>query len=817
MEIEESTVDDKSSDVIKKENEFEFDVQKARKDASPHIEVNSDLQIKDDNTTPESSFKKPCFETFRKPQRKTTTDIKPDDEVQDMMDDKSKNNLRITDNQYNIITDTPEESVKTKKVVGKPFQTPAEQLKDKSVPIPYKEPKWSGLPIQEYMLEVLKNGVIVGNIKLDVPFLVVGRSAGTHIPMEHPSISRFHCVIQYCLEGSDDHPRGFYAYDLASSHGSFLNRNRMKPHTYYHLRVGHLLKFGGSSRMFVLQGPEEDQEPESELSVTELMALAKEKKEKMEKLEFEENEKDDRDEINILKGSKDEKKSKAESDGINWGMAEDAVDEDEDEDEYDGENPFAALNEELYLDDPKKTLRGWYEREGYDLPNYEISDISNGHYKCKVDLPVEGPGGGPLIAQVEHKGKKKDAVVQCALEACRILDRKGVLRQAKHESREKKKKDWAENDYYDSDEDEFLDRTGDIEKKRIKRMKETSVGGPGVPDTETYQSLIAKYNKVIEELCDVENNLAEAERLKAISEKTEVDDDDVEGYMKKLKTQVPDKHKRVAWKFRMVELRKEEARLRKLVNVARPLGVLELKIYNNSIETVKNVDPTKNKVSKIYKGSSSFESNKTPKVFQGVHKAFLEEEPENKVRLSRLDDNTPMPESLPYKGSEAIPLKIKKISSEDTKPVLPEEVLKAQEKISEQLSKTAEPIEKTENKNKEKMLAQLKANQCFWKQGLEKAAVNSWKKGLENSTTNGQQKEKYIIPEKKLSLSLSLSSEPTHPSIPNIHDNVLGGSTLKRSYEELQNRTKCDVAVTSHSVSPEVVTKNLDLAPKLEF
>merc|ERR1712179_302324 len=171
---------------------------------------------------------------------------------------------------------------------------------------------------------------------------VVGRSAGTHIPMEHPSISRFHCVIQYCLEGSDDHPRGFYAYDLASSHGSFLNRNRMKPHTYYHLRVGHLLKFGGSSRMFVLQGPEEDQEPESELSVTELMALAKEKKEKMEKLEFEENEKDDRDEINILKGSKDEKKSKAESDGINWGMAEDAVDEDEDEDEYDGENPFAA-------------------------------------------------------------------------------------------------------------------------------------------------------------------------------------------------------------------------------------------------------------------------------------------------------------------------------------------------------------------------------------------------------------------------------------------------------------------------------------------
>ena len=41
------------------------------------------------------------------------------------------------------------------------------------------------------------------------------------------------------------------------------------------------------------------------------------------------------------------------------------------------------------------------------------------------------------------------------------------------ESRKRKKKDWADNDFYDSDEDTFLDRTGDIEKKREKRMKQT--------------------------------------------------------------------------------------------------------------------------------------------------------------------------------------------------------------------------------------------------------------------------------------------------------------------------------------------------------
>ena len=48
------------------------------------------------------------------------------------------------------------------------------------------------------------------------------------------------------------------------------------------------------------------------------------------------------------------------------------------------------------------------------------------------------------------------------------------------ESREKKAKNWAANDFYDSDDDEFLDRTGDIEKKRQQRMKrvgKTEEGG----------------------------------------------------------------------------------------------------------------------------------------------------------------------------------------------------------------------------------------------------------------------------------------------------------------------------------------------------
>lgn len=55
------------------------------------------------------------------------------------------------------------------------------------------------------------------------------------------------------------------------------------------------------------------------------------------------------------------------------------------------------------------------------------------------------------------------------------------------ESRRRKTRNWEEEDYYDSDEDNFLDRTGTVERKREQRMKQA---GKLEETVETYNSLV---------------------------------------------------------------------------------------------------------------------------------------------------------------------------------------------------------------------------------------------------------------------------------------------------------------------------------------
>ena len=77
-----------------------------------------------------------------------------------------------------------------------------------------------------------------------------------------------------------------------------------------------------------------------------------------------------------------------------------------------------------------------FQKEGFDEPEYKTEEKGYAKFRCTLELPVDDEATGrPLVAEAEVSGKKKEAVAACAMEACRLLDKAGVLRSS-HSSHE---------------------------------------------------------------------------------------------------------------------------------------------------------------------------------------------------------------------------------------------------------------------------------------------------------------------------------------------------------------------------------------------
>ena len=54
----------------------------------------------------------------------------------------------------------------------------------------------------------------------------VGRLPICDVPFEHPSLSRYHAILQFKSTPSPEKPVGFYLYDLDSTHGTQHNKQK---------------------------------------------------------------------------------------------------------------------------------------------------------------------------------------------------------------------------------------------------------------------------------------------------------------------------------------------------------------------------------------------------------------------------------------------------------------------------------------------------------------------------------------------------------------------------------------------------------------
>lgn len=130
-----------------------------------------------------------------------------------------------------------EDGFKVPDFLPKPQQKPEERPAEPD--LPYKLPKWSGsLPEENYLFEILKSGVIIDRVEdlHSKAYWMIGRlpvGSGIDISAAHPTVSRFHAVLQYkgvwlkdpkSSHESDDESSqqgGWYIYDL----GECKNQN----------------------------------------------------------------------------------------------------------------------------------------------------------------------------------------------------------------------------------------------------------------------------------------------------------------------------------------------------------------------------------------------------------------------------------------------------------------------------------------------------------------------------------------------------------------------------------------------------------------
>ncbi|KAL4378097.1 hypothetical protein GQ457_02G006100 [Hibiscus cannabinus] len=406
-------------------------------------------------------------------------------------------------------------------------------LNSKQSSVPYTIPQWSGPPCHHFFLEVLKDGCIVDQFKVyEKGAYMFGRVDLCDFVLEHPTISRFHAVLQFRSSGEA------YLYDLGSTHGTSVNKNQVTKRTYVDLHVGDVLRFGHSTRLYIFQGPAELMPPEKDLKVI------REAKIREEMLDREASLRRARAEASI-------------SDGISWGMGEDAIEEAEDDaDEVTWQTYKGQLTEKQEKTRDKiikRTEKIAHMKKEIDA--IRAKDIAQGGLT---------QGQQTQIARNEQRMTQILEELESLEETLNDSIRESIGARAGKISRGKRK-GGPENDEEDlsSDDDDFYDRTK--KKPTVQKVGETQ-------SIETADSLLDKRDAITKEIEDKKELLLSEKNTMAseIGLETEAGDA-LDAYMSGLSSQLV-LDRTVQLEKEVSALQSELDRISYLLKIADPTG-----------------------------------------------------------------------------------------------------------------------------------------------------------------------------------------------------------------------------------------------------
>lgn len=407
---------------------------------------------------------------------------------------------------------------------------------------PYQIPAWSEPPGQPYYLEVLKDGAIIDTLNVsEKGAYMFGRNHLCDFILEHPTISRYHAVLQY--KGNGD----VFIYDLGSTHGTVVNKIQVTPNIYKQLHVGDIFRFGTSSRLYVLQGPTELMLPERPAGVRQKLS-----------------------EINCLDEMADmeasllrARREASLAEGISWGLREDAVADD-----------IEVEEEEVTWQTYKGQLT---EKQGKTRDKIIKRNEKVANLKKEIDaIQAKEIGQGGLTQGQQTQIARNEQHIEQILDELESLEE--TLNQSIQESvgarigkpGYAKKKPTDEDEYEgQSDDDEFYDRTkkGAIEKKEERQQM-----------VETAETLLEKKEKLTKEIEDTRVALEAEEPTneKQNAEGNSESDDPLDAFMTGVSSQIV-KDRAIRLQHKLESLLSEMERVVYLLKIADPTGEASLK------------------------------------------------------------------------------------------------------------------------------------------------------------------------------------------------------------------------------------------------